>query len=74
MPLPGPPAGAEFFDNPGLFGEKLNYLFTFAEIIRVLPSHMTGICSDLFGFTRDLVLIWRYLNSAFIYLKDFHIR
>ena len=51
-----------------------NSLFTFAEIIRVLPSDLTGIYSDLFGFIRDLMWIWRYLNSAFMYLKDFHIR
>ncbi len=46
-PTAGARADAGIFDNPGLFGKKLYYLFTFAEIIRVLPSHLTGICLDL---------------------------
>ncbi len=54
---PTTPMGAGIFDNPGCFGEKLNSLFTFTEIIRVLPSHLTRICSDLFGFIRDLMQI-----------------
>ena len=53
-----------FFDNIEWFWKKLNSLFTFAQIIKVLPSHMTGICSDLFGFVRDLMQILRYLNLA----------